>query len=179
MTVHAFVDESHRSTYLMVATLVTASELPAARTLVRALPLPGARRLHFQSERDSRRREVIAMLASTGLRTRVYESRGQPEAARCAALVALTEDLFKLDAGRLVLESRGRVADGLDRRVIARTLARSGPDPRLSYQHLRPYEEPMLWVSDAVAWCYGAGGGWRRRALPLVDEVTRVQSVRA
>jgi len=46
--------------------------------------------MHFQSERDSRRREVIARLADAGLHTRVYESSGAAGAARAAALVRLT-----------------------------------------------------------------------------------------
>jgi hypothetical protein len=29
-------------------------------------------------------------------------------------------------------------------------------------------EEPLLWVPDVVAWCYGNGGDWRRRVAPLV-----------
>jgi hypothetical protein len=38
----------------------------------------------------------------------------------------------------------------------------------LLYEHLKPHEEPLLWVPDAVAWCYGNGGDWRRRVAPLV-----------
>ena len=41
--------------------------------------------------------------------------------------------------------------------------------------HLSPYEEPLLWVSDAVAWAVGAGGDWRRRVEPMIDEVVRLR----
>ena len=44
----------------------------------------------------------------------------------------------------------------------------------LEYRHLSPYEEPLLWVSDAVAWAMGAGGDWRRRVEPMIDEVVRL-----
>jgi hypothetical protein len=145
------------------------------RTLLRSLLLPGERRLHFQAERDKRRREVLARLCDAGVRAKVYESRGRPDAARAAALLRLTDDLVKLDARRLVLESRGSTADHRDRQVLARVL---GPGPVLSYAHLRPHEEPLLWVPDAIAWSYGAGGEWRRRVASVVDEVVAVDSGR-
>ena len=39
----------------------------------------------------------------------------------------------------------------------------------LHYRHAVPHEYPLLWVSDAVAWCYSSGGDWMRRAEPLVE----------
>jgi hypothetical protein len=33
-------------------------------------------------------------------------------------------------------------------------------------------ELSALWVSDAVAWCHGAGGDWLRRIAPLVVSTT-------
>jgi hypothetical protein len=101
----------------------------------------------------------------------VYESEAKPDAARPAALLQLAQHLVKLDVRRLVLESRGQAADRRDRQVIARAL---GPRPRLSYEHMRPHEEPLLWIPDAVARSYCAGGDWRRRVRPLVEEVVSV-----
>lgn len=40
-----------------------------------------------------------------------------------------------------------------------------------TYVHLKRHEEPLLWVSDAVAWCHQKGGPWIARAAPLVAEV--------
>ncbi|GAB90929.1 hypothetical protein GORHZ_119_00580 [Gordonia rhizosphera NBRC 16068] len=45
---------------------------------------------------------------------------------------------------------------------------------RLVYEHQRPAAEPMLWVSDAVVWCYAKGGEWRRRVQPVINSVTIV-----
>jgi hypothetical protein len=39
----------------------------------------------------------------------------------------------------------------------------------LTYEHRRSYEEPLLWVADAAAWCYGAAGERRRRIKQVVD----------
>ena len=39
------------------------------------------------------------------------------------------------------------------------------------YEHLSPRMEPLLWIPDAVAWCWAKGGVWKDRVLPLVDGV--------
>ncbi|WP_410622993.1 hypothetical protein [Amycolatopsis sp. cmx-8-4] len=44
----------------------------------------------------------------------------------------------------------------------------------LTYEHVDSTAEPLLWISDAVAWCFGAGGDWRRRASPLITETFTV-----
>lgn len=55
-----------------------------------------------------------------------------------------------------------------DRRLIASVLHEER-NTDLKYQHAAPHEYPLLWVSDAVAWCYSNGGDWMRRAEPLVE----------
>lgn len=94
----------------------------------------------------------------------------------------MVTDALKAGAGRLVLESRGDVLDRSDRRVITRAIrvaaAEVGTDQELPYMHLRPHEEPLRWLADAMAWSYGAGAEWRRRARPLIDAVTDLGEVR-
>lgn len=41
----------------------------------------------------------------------------------------------------------------------------------LVYEHLRPHEDPALAIADAIAWCFGAGNEWRRRIMPVIEEV--------
>lgn len=88
----------------------------------------------------------------------------------------------------MVLESRGLARDALDRRTIAAALRlATGPDIGVSdrtnrrhvlaYVHLAAHQEPALWIPDAVAWCYGAGGEWRRRVSTLVDSVADLGQV--
>jgi hypothetical protein len=31
----------------------------------------------------------------------------------------------------------------------------------LVFEHRSARVEPMLWIADAIAWAYGAGGDWR------------------
>jgi hypothetical protein len=164
-----------RAGYILAATIVSPSRLSQVRTLMRGLRMPGERRLHFQAESESRRRKAAAVLSQHDLPTRLYTARGKAEPVRAACLRRLVSDCVDLGAQRLVLESRGMIPDRNDRRVIAQTLAGSRQrTPILVYEHLQCYEEPALWIPDAVAWCYGAGGHWRSRISCLVKEVTEI-----
>ncbi|WP_367133491.1 hypothetical protein [Saccharothrix sp. HUAS TT1] len=172
MSAHVFVDESRRSSYLLVAAYVPTRQLLPIRAVMRGLCLSGERRVHFQAENDSRRRRVVARLVEQSLRVRIYTGRGRQDAVRAALLRELVAEVLDAGARRLVIESRGVARDRDDRREIVGTLQRlRAPGDALSYEHFRPHEDPALWIPDAVAWCFGAGGDWRRRVEPLVDKV--------
>lgn len=168
---HAFVDESLRNSYLLVDAILDPAELAATRTLLRALRQGAQPRIHFQAEGDARRRKIVAELVAAGLRTRVYTGRGYAEAVRQACLQRMTRDLVATGTRRLVLEARGRREDLGDQHTIRKVLGSRPSAAGLEYEHLRPHEEPLLWVPDVVAWCHGAGGDWRRRVSPLVEAV--------
>ncbi|GAA0346209.1 hypothetical protein GCM10010151_39800 [Actinoallomurus spadix] len=94
---------------------------------------------------------------------------GKELSVRRECLAAPVFDLVDRRARRLAIESR-ETMDHFDRSCIAGTLRKSSES--LSYAHLRPHEEPALWLPDALAWTYGAGGDWRRRVQPII-ELTR------
>ncbi|PSL55548.1 hypothetical protein B0I31_105514 [Saccharothrix carnea] len=172
MSTHVFVDESRRSSYLLVAAFVETGRLPAIRTMMRRLRVAGERRLHFKSESDTVRKDVIGRLTGAGFRSRIYLGRGPSEAVRQVCLARLVTDLVEERVMRVVLDGRGPVEDRIDRRVITRSLRECGvPDDSIFYEHLNSHGDPALWVPDAIAWCYGAGGEWRRRVAPLVEAV--------
>lgn len=39
---------------------------------------------------------------------------------------------------------------------------------RPEYRQLPAKQEPLLWISDAVAWCHQRGGEWREMSAPIV-----------
>ncbi|GGR66143.1 hypothetical protein GCM10010169_07020 [Micromonospora fulviviridis] len=53
-----------------------------------------------------------------------------------------------------------------------------GPDhtiaDSLRCEHLRAYEECLLAIPDALAWCWARGGPWRSAVRGLVTEVREV-----
>jgi hypothetical protein len=164
--VQAYADESARQRYLIAAVLIDVPELDRARKVVRGLRKPGQRRVHFAKESDPRRRAVVSALVDLDLRVRVYESDGPDVVARSNCLGRLVDDMLVLGVDRLVLETLDS-QEAADRRTIYERLRAAGG--ALVYEHRRSFEEPLLWVADAAAWCYGAGGDWRRRIKPMLD----------
>ncbi len=175
MSDHAFVDESTRGgRYLICVVTCPAGDLQRARTGLRALLLPGQRRLHFATESNRRRREILSGVAQLGTRSVVYVAKHHDHrAARATILSKVAADLQVQGVRDLTLESR-EGQDHHDRAAIFRSLGRASS---LYYRHARPTDEPLLWVPDSVAWAFGRGGEWLRRLdqLDLVADVVRVE----
>ncbi|MDU0294560.1 hypothetical protein [Saccharothrix longispora] len=168
---HAFLDESRRGpTYLVAVVIALPRDLDRTRTALRAKVKPGQRRLHFKKESDARRGEIVALLRDLGVRARVWLcEHPNDQVARQACLMAAGRHMLDISAARLVLESCAH-QDVLDRHTLAVLKKKIF---HLDHEHFRPHEDPMLWASDAIAWCYGAGGEWRRRVACLLEDVQR------
>ncbi|WP_434452639.1 hypothetical protein [Lentzea sp. E54] len=171
---HGFLDESRRgTTYLIAVTLVRSRDLDAMRSVMRGLVKHGQRRIHFNDEGDRRRKEVLSQISALGVSAYVWTCKNSNDAiARSACLFEMIPRLVDLDVARLVLESCQH-QDAADRRVLAAGIRKFGGT--FTYEHLKPAEDPLLWISDAIAWSYGAGGDWRRRACDLIGEVAAVK----
>jgi hypothetical protein len=88
--------------------------------------------------------------------------------ARRLCLEAIAEDLSVSAVDRLVLDlAEGHVA--ADKRTLFEATRRLGS--KMRYEHRRSKTEPMLWVPDAVAWCYSHRGDWWNIAKPIVRRV--------
>lgn len=170
MSPHAFVDESARNgRYILCATLVDPAHLDKVRKLSRSLCLPGQRRWHFKSESDRRRRQVLdRIVRCEAIRANLYMGRGREVDARHHCLTELVLDLIDQKASHLIIESQDG-QDPRDRGAIMDALHHSGGE--LAYAHLYPHGEPALWISDAIAWAYGAGKQWRQRVQPAIGLV--------
>lgn len=170
---HVFVDESKAGSYYLAAAVVPPSGVTAARSAIKGLRHKGSSAVHFKSERDATRRSFLKGAASTGVKTVVYIVDGQPDKiARPLCLEALIHDLCQADAEHLVLEQDNSLA-AADRRIIQAQVRLNG-NTQLQYRHMRRTEEPLLWVGDAVAWCFQKGGSWRAEVEPLIGEVRRL-----
>lgn len=170
---HGFLDESRRgTTYLIVAVVVRPRELDRIRSALRRLVKPGQRRVHFKKEGDSRRRELVARLREMELQAGVWTVRDSDDVrARQLCLSAAATWLQEFGVTRLAIESCAH-QDLRDRQTLASALEKV--DEPFTYEHLRPAEDPLLWASDALAWCFGAGGDWRQRVQPMLDAVVRL-----
>lgn len=168
---HVFVDESKSKAYYVAASVIAPVDVASARRAIAALRRPGQRRVHFKGESDSSRNAFLNGAIQAGLTTRLYVARNMPDkVARPLCLESLLDDLMTAGARKLVLESDESLEQA-DRRFIAQHLKSHGGGAGLQYMHCKPHEEPLLWVSDAVAWCHQKGGDWIRKAAPLVQDI--------
>lgn len=173
MPVHAFVDESQRNRlYMVAAAIVEPAAVAEMRKQVRSLLLPGQRELHFKKEKPERRRMLADQVARWPVEVTVYATgyRRDPEPARQECLHRLVDDLIGRQAGRLVIDSREE-QDRNDERTIRRALRRNPGEHRLTWEHIDSTGELLLALPDLAAWCYGAGGDWRKRIEPILTDV--------
>jgi hypothetical protein len=172
MAPHAFVDESKTGGYWLAAAIVESRDLDQLRRVTRGFRLPRQRRVHFVTESDGRRKKILTRLTSAGASVLVYDASHCPNgiSPRDMALERLVDDLAKMGARRLVLERDDSVF-AADRKIIRDRAEIAGCLDTLLYEHLRAYEEPLLAIPDAVAWCCQKGGDWRARADPLISEL--------
>ena len=164
-----FVDESKSHGYWVVATASSVASTSDSEKALRSLLKPGQRRLHFKSERDSRRRKILSRMTELDVRVGVWATRRLPDKeARIRCLTSLTREAGRARVSDLIIERDESVTQA-DRRIIAAAL-RAESATGVHYEHVQPHEQPLLWVSDAVAWCCSNGGDWMRRVRPLVED---------
>lgn len=172
---HVFVDESERrGTYFLCASAVDPAEVAYTRRLMQSLVMPGERRIHAVKERPHRLKMICGRIRGTGVHVHIYVSKAPSSTtARTRCLDAMTIDMTAQGASRLVVE----MMDGFvhtDVNVINSARKRSGAVDRLRYDHVRAFEEPLLWISDCVAWAFGRDTTWRKLVEPLIDKVVDV-----
>ncbi|WP_125775112.1 hypothetical protein [Antribacter gilvus] len=167
-----YVDESKSGAYLLVAVAISPTRLATARKTVRSLVLPGQRRLHMKTESDVRRRQILSTFDHAGFTVRIYRADTNFKndiMRRRACLDALVADIARCGHTRLCLESDESM-DARDRRALA-LLTRTHGCQDLVYFHERAAAEPLVAIPDAIGWAWARGGGWRQRAIPLVEAV--------
>jgi len=159
----------------MIMACVLPEDLVSARSELRKLLLPNQRKIHFTSERDSRRRFIITQMIKIGVTATIYAAPpGIHElAARQACLRELALDARHRNAEMLVIERDDSTLEH-DRRTLFESLGSARHVDAVRYEHRRPHEESLLWLPDAIAWCWSKGGSWRERVQDAVTEVVNV-----
>lgn len=162
MSQHMFVDESKSGGLLLAAACLTSDTLEAGRESLRSLLLPGQERLHFSSERDTRRRLILRTVSETVAAVVLVQAdpRASPRLQRERALTVLAGHASRESVVRLWIEQDDAVVE-FDRRVMYEHSRLTGTQSHFSYGWLRPRQEPLLWCADAVAWAWARGGRWR------------------
>jgi hypothetical protein len=167
MALHAFVDESVVSNYIVAAVVVPANGVTAGRRVMRGLLRGGQKRTHFYKESDPRRAQILAGIESLDADVRVYVAK-KARSARLDCLSRMVPDLAAAGVSRLVLERDDSLVEA-DRKVLYQLTRENAPG--LTYTHLRAKEDELLWAPDAIAWCWSRGGRWRERVAAYTTEI--------
>ena len=169
-----FVDENSSKNYFLCSLSVALNRKPQLRKALRLLRMPGQSRIHFVDERDARRRQIMSAIANLRVQTTIIESRSKNQKdARGKCLRALMRRAHARSAVSITLERDESVMQ-FDRRILFEANRVFGSEGSVTYANESPRSEPLLWIPDAVAWCYAKGGEWRRRIDPLIVEIIRV-----
>lgn len=166
---HIYVDESKRREYLVVAAAVSLADLGTSRDRLRELLLPRQPRLHFRDERDARKHRIISAVLELDVRADIYvaDLAGGVVDARRRCLTALAASALTRDIRRIVIERDDGMVDH-DKRTIAAAIRAAAPANPFEYRWERAHDEPLLWIPDALAWCWAARGTWQANIRPIV-----------
>jgi hypothetical protein len=171
MPFNTFVDESARSHYMLCGVNVNQQDLELIRSSLKALTLRGKSRVHMYAESRGRQnsiaREIARFDVSAWLISVSSSTVKQPE-SRFLAIKSMAEVKSLKDSRIMVLENSNSMRR--DNRAL-NELSRSADFQFPHYRHMNSRHEPLLWLPDIIAWCYGRGGTWRDAVEPLVIEV--------
>jgi hypothetical protein len=163
-----FVDETKEKNYTLVLCLVHQDDrLRFRKTLARAR-LRGQRSIHFAKESPSRRRQIIKLIVSMSISLIVFNAVSlKSSRARSQLLKELMRYVRNAKIRHLTFD--------LDESALAQDVRdlnkfRAQFDSEVIWEHVSRNQEPLLWVSDAVAWCVNRGGDWERLVRPLIIE---------
>lgn len=173
MREHVFVDENKSRGLLLAAACFPPAGLSEARRALTNLLLPGQERIHFNSERDSRRHVILRSLEETGMRGIVIRAELSlpPRSQRRQCFQRLMNEAQTSRMLRICIEQDDSMLE-FDRHVMYEATRVRHLVPEFSYSWLRPRQEPLLWAADALAWSWARGGVWRERVrsgVTLID----------
>ncbi len=167
-----YVDESTARDYLVMCAVIAGGDVTATRAAMRGLLLPGQRSLHMKNERNRAPRilRTIVAMDPQVLIYRVDRETASMEARR-RCVQQLAQDACRLRLARVVLDTIDSVVDRDHSWIISGAQQVGHRTPPFAYHHQRRYEEPLLWVADAVGWAWARGGEHRATVEPIVDVI--------
>ena len=124
--------------------------------------------MHFTKEAPARRRKIVSVVGEINPTVRLYRAERNDAPSRRRCLAAIVRDAAPA-AERLVVERDESTAD-FDRRTLFEAVREFGCAATLTYAVSPAHSDPLLWVPDAVAWCWTAGGEWRGAVAAMCVE---------
>ena len=164
-----FADETARNgRYGIAVAILCSCELDSTRKLVRSLVRRGQRRVHFSKQQDRDRKAFLSAIGRTRVRA-LFEcvTGGSQTESRSTCWSLLVPTLIAMGVRDLRIEPVAGAEDR-DRRAIRRAMAKDELLGRMSYRHVDPTDEPLLWIADSIAWSAGFGREWLARVKGIL-----------
>jgi hypothetical protein len=189
-TLSAWLDESviiddryQPGRYTLAAVVADTSECDVMRDRLRSLTLRRGGRLHWKAESLKRRNLIASTVADFDIAALVVSAspvaRSKQERARRQCLERLLYELDQLGVSTAHVESRGTFRDRYDAQLmdVARDKGIVPNGVRLGF--MRPVQEPMLWLADAVAGAVTASHLGSPEWLIAMSEVVTMYAIEA
>ncbi|MBE1875445.1 hypothetical protein [Myceligenerans pegani] len=168
---HMFVDESKNRGYIIAIAFVASRLVHQVRRDLRKLRASGARSIHFQTTTDQQRKAVVNLIVASGVTSVILESRAAKRSNPRQGCIRTTAAIAIASDARMIILDRDESLETQDRRWLYAELRKTD----VRYDHLDRHSEPLLWIADAVAWCWQRGGVWREMVMPAVSQVVQVE----
>lgn len=165
---HAWVDErmnvdpgQDKGTYILAGVVADPTDCDPLRDALRSLLQRRQRRLHWRDEAGPRRTKIAVAIGALDVAAVVVvgapmANRRQERARRICMETLLPTLERDYGVSRVLLEARTPTLIRKDREQVANLVGKKLITPALRVGSARPLEEPMLWISDAVAGAVGA-----------------------
>ena len=179
----AYVDESvpdprlDPGTYLLACAVVDDESSEDLRAELRALLLPGQRKLHWHGEDRARRKQLVDFVAEVpAAHVIVVRTAGteHSERRRKLCLGRLLEELQDRGVSTVALAARENKQNQRDLRLLAGLRASRRLGSELRMDHPRGPAEPLLWLPDIAA---GALSMFRQGQVGYFDRLAHAATV--
>ena len=174
MSWNTYVDESARQSYLLCGVNVEQSRTAELRSNLRALRPPAQTRIHMYRESKATQERIVRELLTLEIHAWIIRVSRQVSKLPNSRHLAIrsTSQIESMRRSRLLVfdQSSSHLADRRSLSEVASAVDFQFPH----YRHMNSRHEPLLWLPDIIAWCYGRGGPWRDAVEPLVDEVIEI-----
>lgn len=156
------IDESKSGKFILCAVEIDATKAAQTKSIIGQARHKGQSTIHFVKEKESRKRSILSIYEAVDMKVTCYIVRGQSETrARAACLRALVEDLDRSTAYSIVFDQDENYVEK-DKALLSDRLSQIKTVHLVSYKHMDPSTENLLWLPDAIAWVVSKGSSWKR-----------------
>ena len=168
-----FIDESKSKAYVLCVVFLPLDQIPAIRKGLNKLRLRGQSRIHFVSESDRRRKQLLSYFRKLPIEVCFFEIKGRSEAeSRSWCLQEFVKSLPENQYFEIWLETDSNHL-ALDKAVLTSSLAAGKKSSQVVFTHTDSRSQVLLWIPDALAWVRTRGGDWLKEFKGFKSKVIR------